>query len=291
MILATGLTGMVGKYLQEILEVSNMEFMHLSRNELDLRNPDSIHRALAGKKFSHFIHLAAETNVDLCETNPQHAYTSNYYATKIIAEYCAQIHARMIFISTSAVFGSEGKVRYHEMDVPSPTNIYGSSKCFAERAIQDICKNHLIVRASWMIGGGKERDNKFVGKILAQLNEGNTTFTAVFDKFGSITSAKHLATFIMNTFDSKFVGIKHFASYDVCSRYDIAQLIIENINAHCVVKPVSSASYPLAAPRSTSEAIYSIIPSDILEEVSYSWKEIICHYLKDEFHVKKELFV
>lgn len=290
MILVTGLTGMVGKYLQEMLDAANLSYMHLSRHELDLKNIDSIHQALMGKKFNYFIHLAAETNVDLCETNPEHAYTCNYYATKMIAEYCEKIGARMIFVSSAAVFGSQHKVSYHELDVPEPVNLYGLSKLHAELAIQKICHNYFIIRAGWMIGGGVARDNKFVGKLLAQLHEGKTNLTAVFDKFGSITSAKHLAKFIIDTLDNPFVGIKHMTSYDMCSRYEIAQRIAKAVNDHCTVKPVSSALYPLPAPRSASEAIHSIISADIIEETSYSWSALIDQYLKDEFHVKDACF-
>lgn len=285
MILVTGLSGMVGKYIEENLKKSQLSYLSLSRKELDLENLNSVKDALEGKKFSHFIHLAAETNVDLCETRPKHAYTCNFYATKMIAEYCEKAGARMIFISTSAVFGTQGKMRYCELDIPFPTNIYGLTKYFAESAVQKICKNYLIIRAGWMIGGGKDRDKKFVGKLISQLHEGKNTVSAVFDKFGSITSAKYLAKTIVDSLNIDFIGIKHIASNDICSRYEMAQFIIKKLNANCSAEPVSSASFPLAATRAASEAIHSIVPTQLIEDTPYSWAALTNTYLEEEFNV------
>jgi len=285
MILVTGLTGMLGNYVKRELDNQKINYTHLSRKELDISNIQSVNAALKGKKFSHFIHLAAETDVDLCESNPAHAYICNYYTPKLIAQHCNEIGAKLIFISTSGVFGNQDKIHYCELDTPSPLSQYGKTKYMAEQAIQLLCKNHLIIRASWMIGGGEKLDNKFVGKIIAKLKSGTSSLNAVCDKIGSVTSGKHLAKFIINSLDTSFTGIKHIASYDFCSRYEIAKLITSKIKPSCEVFPSTSSLFPLPAPRSLSEALYSVVPQGILPTEEISWSTILLNYITEEFDV------
>jgi dTDP-4-dehydrorhamnose reductase len=285
MILVTGLSGMVGKYAHTYLNENQLEHQSLNRKNFDLSNLHSIDSTLKNKKFTHFIHLAAETNVDFCETNPQHAYVCNFLATKKIAQYCAEVGARLIFISTSGVFGAQGKTQYCELDLPSPSNLYGLSKLHAEQAVTSICKNSLIIRAGWMIGGGEERDSKFVGKIMQQLRENKKEISAVSDKFGAITHAKHLAKLIIESLNENYIGVKHFSSYDICSRYDIAKAIKQKLNAACKIIPVNSSIFPTPAQRGTSEAIYSVIPQELINAPNYSWSELLNIYLEEEFHV------
>jgi len=285
MILITGLTGMLGRNLKTLLDKKGIEYFALSRDNFNLGNVNLIENTLRGKKFSHFIHLAAETNVDFCETNPSHAYVCNFYATQKIAQYCRQNKAKLIFISTSAVFGREKKIRYCELDTPAPVNIYGQTKFLAEQAIQNICEDYLILRAAWMIGGGEERDNKFVGKLINQLKDKKENISVVCDKMGAITYAKSLAALIVDSLKTDFIGIKHCSSVDFCSRYDIAKLIVKTLRYPCEIIPILSACFPLAATRPMIEAFYSVIPSDIFPSKPYTWSDALISYLKEEFYV------
>ena len=278
---------MLGNYLKHELDKKGLSYKDLSRDQMDISNIQAVERCLSKLKFSTFIHLAAETNVDLCETNTEHAYKCNYYTTRLIAKRCKELDARLIFISTSGVFQNDSSLQYSELDQPVPKSIYSKSKYFAEQAIREICTNYFIIRSSWMIGGGSKLDNKFVGKVINKLRASVTELTAVNDRYGSITSGKHLAKFIVNTFDFDFVGVKHFASIDFCSRYDIAKLLADLLKPTCKVLPTSSASYPLAAPRALSEAFCSIVPQSLLPCPPMSWEALVTEYVKEEFDVIK----
>lgn len=278
MILITGGSSTLGWYLKNRLNALNIGFEALSRAELDLSNLQSLGDFFKGKSYEMIIHLAAETNVDLCEREPEKAYLLNSLATEVIALNAAKMGAKMVYISTSAVFGIIPKISYCELDTPMPINFYGSSKLYGERSVQRLCPNYLIIRSSWMIGGGPERDKKFIGKILPKLKN-NEPVNAVRDKLGSLTYAKDLANFIADSLKDNHNGVMHMiSSTDFCSRYDIAQYLIRLMGSGSVLEPIDSSTFPLSAPRPISEALYSCYPLTYKKKTCY---EIVKEYLEE----------
>lgn len=179
-------------------------------------------------------------------------------------------------------FWGEGKLSYNELDIPLPMNYYGRSKLMGELSVRNVCpNNHLIIRAGWMIGGGLEKDHKFVGKIIQQINTGATSIKAVSDRLGSITSAMQLCDFIVWAISNRHTGTLHFASSGTISRFDIACTIGDLLNFKGDIVPVYSSMFPLSAPRPFSEGIESIyIP--ILSDAPKSsfWKNDLAKYVR-----------
>lgn len=258
-VLITGGTGMLGAYVTDALGVNNPNVVVTTRNEIDLSRPDKIYDYVMKVNPDVILHIAAETNVDLCEREPNRAGAYNHVATKEIAKAANDCNAWILYISSSNVFGTEGKYMYNELDLPNPMNYYGRSKLFGEQEVRAFCPtSHLIIRSGWMIGGGPTRDHKFVGKIVQQIKEGATELKAVNDRLGSITSAQQLCKFIIWAVENRPTGTLHFASTGVVSRFDIAMAIGEMLKFEGVIQPVQSSMFPLSAPRPLSEGIESI---------------------------------
>lgn len=278
MILIIGASGTLGKYLQGALERSGLSFESPSRSELDISSSTSVINFFQGSKCYDMIYLlAAETDVDLCERNPSLAYTVNVLGVDLIAKYAAKTNTPVTYISTSAVFGGGvQKWRYCELDTPIPVNLYGSSKLHGEYVIKNICRNYFIVRSSWMIGGGVMYDKKFLSKIIPALKD-NKDISIVHDKFGSLTYAKDLAEFLVVSYKQGYSGTKHFSSSNYVSRYDIAKYIASILKVKSKIIGIDSCSFPLSAPRATSEALYSIVGDVAVRE----WQDIIQDYLKE----------
>lgn len=275
MILVTGARGMLGGYVSTQLEMDGFDYVSPARNEFDLKSSKSIAEYLKANQFDWIIHLAAETDVDLCERDKQHAYLVNTLATKQLANHAREHDIPMIFISTSAVFGGIVKVNYCELDLPSPVNYYGSSKWFAEQYVMALCPKHLIIRSSFMIGGGPSKDKKFIAKILPQLKE-NKPVSIVYDKLGSLTYAKEIALFITKSIKNNIYGLVHISSENSCSRFDVVTYIAKKINSTSKITKVGAEMFPLSAPRATSEALQSISPFYTMEK---TWEVIIDEYL------------
>jgi len=251
---------MVGTYLSKILETKGVNFQIADRNNFELSNHAKIKDTLCQYRPNILIHLSAETNVDLCEKNPEIALINNYESVKLISKVCNDIGTYLIFISTSNVFGSDIKLIYNELDSPSPLNYYGKSKLKAEESINRFNpENSLIIRAGWMIGGGIKKDKKFFGNIIRQINENPTKdLTAVNDKFGTITRASLLAEFINGCITNRIYGTLHFASLGVTSRYEIAKKICQKLKFKGNLIGSESSIFPLPASRPFSEGIKTL---------------------------------
>ncbi|CNK75440.1 dTDP-4-dehydrorhamnose reductase family protein [Yersinia aleksiciae] len=280
-ILITGGTGMLGAYVTNALQGTDYEIVVSGRNTLNLAMPDAIFNYVTSEAPDIILHFAAETDVDLCEREPARAGIYNHLATEQIAQAAKVCGAWLLYLSSSNVFGSEGKLSYNELDIPLPMNYYGRSKLMGESSVRNACpNNHLIIRAGWMIGGGVEKDHKFVGKIIQQIKTGATSIKAVNDRLGSITSAIQLCDFIIWAINNRHTGTLHFASSGTISRFDIACAIGELLDFTGDIVPVYSSMFPLSAPRPLSEGIESIYISMLGDAPkSNFWKIDLAKYV------------
>ena len=54
------------------------------------------------------------------------------------------------------------------------------------KSCNHVCKSIFICRAGWMMGGGKDKDKKFIKKIMDQILAGQDTLYIVNDKLGTL---------------------------------------------------------------------------------------------------------
>jgi dTDP-4-dehydrorhamnose reductase len=277
-ILVTGANGMVGSYFATLASQFGEDLDLTDIDSLDVTDRDAVERRITSQAYSSVIHLAAETDVDRCEREPDHAYAANAIGTQNVALACQSAGILMVYISTAGVFGGDGAAGpFTEYDSPRPANVYGFSKLAGERHVQCLLNRYFIVRAGWMMGGNT-KDKKFVVKILSQVREGRDIL-AVSDKVGSPTFARELVLGIKELMPSRRFGLYHMTNHGICSRYDIAKHIVEFLGANVRVTPVNSAHFPLPAPRADSEAMRNLNLELIgLDRMSH-WRDALTDYL------------
>jgi dTDP-4-dehydrorhamnose reductase len=258
MILATGAGGMTGSHLLEVFRSSEIVRTDLRESEgiekMDVRDLQAILRVMERVRPHLVIHLAAETDVDYCQTDPDHAFRSNYIGTLNVALACQRYGAELAYVSTAGIFDG-GKVdAYNEFDHPNPINAYAKSKLEGEHIVQALLPRHYILRAGWMFGGSS-KDKKFVGKIAAQCLEGgaNPKLRAVNDKFGSPTYAADFLHHLNVVSRSGFFGTYHLVNEGRATRFDVARAVADFLQVGAEVEPVSSSEFVLPAERPTSE--------------------------------------
>ena len=224
-------------------------------------------------------HLAAETDVDRCELQPEHANATNWRGTENIVQICKELDITMVYISTGAVFDGEKEGGYTELDKPNPISVYGSSKLKGEEAVLSLLKKYYIVRAGWMIGG-HNKDKKFVWKIVQLLNT-KKEISVVIDKTGSPTFTNDFSNGIIDIVESGKHGLYHCVNKGICTRYDIAVKIAEYLGKKdVVIRPVTSDAFPLPAPRGKSEAMINYNLSKIGLDKTRPWQDALKDYLK-----------
>jgi dTDP-4-dehydrorhamnose reductase len=267
-VLITGAGGMVGSYVDFGIKMNH--------RDLDITDFNETMRVVKEYQPEVIIHLAAETDVDRCDRDPNYAFLVNGVGTYNIATATNEIGAKLVYVSTAGIFDGEKTKPYKENDTPHPQNFYGMSKHAGELIVRGMVKNHIIARACWMFGGGEGKDLKFVGKIIRQLDK--PEIKAVNDAYGSPTYGKDLISAIKRLLEEDAVGTFHLANEGSCSRYDVAECIIKTLQPKIKLTPVGLDYFP-GANRVKNEAMSS------KQKLMRPWKEALQEYLKTEWKI------
>jgi dTDP-4-dehydrorhamnose reductase len=203
------------------------------------------------------VNAAAYTAVDKAESEPDLALRINGDGPGILAEEAKRLGAILVHYSTDYVFDGTLDRAYTESDVPNPVNIYGRSKLAGERAIEAVGGHFLILRSSWVYSA---RGSNFVRTVLRIARE-RPELTMVDDQSGSPTWARWLAQATADVLRKGNLirhhgGTYHLAAAGHATRYEFAQAIIDAMKdisgdprRWARLRPITSAQYPLPAPR------------------------------------------
>lgn len=285
-IVVTGACGVVGGYVAEVFSDHDLLLTDIRGDcdRLDVRDPEACKNVIGGHGAELVIHLAAATDVDECEQDHDLAFATNALGTQNVALAARDAGAVLVYTSTAGVFGGEkADEPYTEFDEPGPANVYGVSKLAGERSVQTLLDRFYICRAGWMVGGGAG-DKKFVGKLIEIIESGTTALRAVNDKFGTPTYARDLATGIRGLVDTGYYGLYHLVNRGgSCTRYDVAVALVELLGRDdLTVEPVSSAFFPLPAPRARSEAMVNYKLELLGINRQRHWREALEDYVRNE---------
>lgn len=277
-VLVTGAEGMLGVDLCRLF-AERYEVYATDIGQLDVRDYDCAMETVARIGPEIIVHLAAMTDVDACEREPDLAYRSNTLGTQNIVLAGNMCDAVIVYLSTGSVYGGSKDFPYTEYDEPAPRSVYSKSKLEGERCVLSMARRYFIVTAGWMFGGGS-LDKKFVGKIW-ELSQTKREIKVVNDKFGSPTYTLDLSNGIMDLLDWGRYGKYHMANQGCCTRYEIAKKIMSvSGNRECILKPVTSEEFPLAAPRPRMEAITNYNLKLLRRDMMRHWEEALEEYIQ-----------
>jgi dTDP-4-dehydrorhamnose reductase len=282
--LVTGAAGAVGSYVPDVFSDRELVLTDIVGDfeRLDVADPSAVSHTISRAEPDVVLHLAAATDVDRCEQDPDWAFRVNTVGTENVARASKAAGAVLIYISTAGVFSGDKPEPYNEFDEPGPANVYGHSKLAGERIVTTLLETYYIVRAGWMIGGA-HLDRKFVGKIVDLIEGGAEQLRAVDDKLGSPTYAKDLLAGIRRLLATDYFGLFHLVNDGSCSRYDVAVAIRDVAGLTGLdVEPVSSAHFPLPAPRARSEAMRNYKLELLGLEPMRPWRDALEEYLTRE---------
>jgi dTDP-4-dehydrorhamnose reductase len=225
-VLVTGARGMLGTDLCAALngkfEVTRSDIIGNGLG-LDVCDTQAVFDAVTQTRPDVIAHLAAATDVDGCERDPDIAYRVNAYGTWNVAAAAARIGAELIYAGTDFVFDGEKGEPYTEFDAPNPINHYGASKLAGERIVERLVTRHFIVRTAWLYGA---RGKCFPKRIIAAAGAGKK-LRVVDDQFGTPTYARDLAAAIVGLVGSRLYGTYHAANSGTCSWYEFARKTLE----------------------------------------------------------------
>lgn len=155
-ILVTGAAGFIGSHLVPELADAGHAVVDVDIADGDLREP-AVARALISRcQPEAVIHLAAQVGRVFGEDDIERSITTNALATARVAQACATFGARLVYCSTSEIYGDQGNALCAEggREVV-PHGIYGLSKRWGEEATRLYAPDRLqIIRLSMPYGPG-----------------------------------------------------------------------------------------------------------------------------------------
>jgi len=229
----------------------------VDRSALDITDSSAIGVIVSDFKPDIIINAAAYTAVDKAETEEKSAYAINCDGAKFLAQAAEKSGAALLHISTDYVFSGDKDGLYQETDATGPTGVYGASKLAGEKAIQQYCQRHIIMRTAWVFG---EFGNNFV-KTMIRLAKDRDTLAVVGDQYGSPTWAGDIANALL-TISQRIVegskikwGIYHFSGFPYTNWYEFADKILTIasnsalINHKPLIRSITTFDYPTPARR------------------------------------------
>lgn len=284
--LVTGAAGMTGYHVQEVF--SDYELELTNKDTLDVRHLSHVLEASRSLSPDIILHLAAETDIDLCEREPKEAFRTNTVGTQNVAIACQETNCLMVYFSTTSVFpGGSGEI-YSEFDNPQPIHVHGRSKWEGEKLIPRFTKRYLIVRPGWMFGGF-EKDRKFVGELRRQIvKNGAKAVLGVGDTSGSPSYASDCLRLTRRLIEDKLQGIFHVVNSGHCTRFEMAQVIADHyaVSAQCV----SSSAFTHTVSRPSSEMVQNwMLEFYGLDGYVRDWRSALKEYIRqwDKLDSKK----
>lgn len=252
----TGVSGFLGWYVAEAAraqwQVMGTYHRHavaipgVALRQVDLTDAIALRQTFSDLQPDAVIHLAALSQPNRCQENPELSRAINVTASVRLAELCAEAAIPFVFTSSDQVFDGK-KAPYREMDPVSPLNLYGEQKAEAEAEILRCYPQAAVCRMALMYGAAPTAPN-FLQTFLERMVRGETLklFT---DEFRTPLSGRDAAAGLLLALE-KAQGLLHLAGGDRLSRYEMGQIMVEVFELpESSIQPSCQADVPIPAPR------------------------------------------
>ncbi len=248
-ILGTGLNGLVGSRIVELLS-SSYQFENMSRSDgIDITNKDQVYEKIVSSEASIVLHLAAKSNVDACEKDKElgikgETWQTNVVGTQNIANACVKSGKKLIYISTDFVFSGDDAPTdgYSEVDTPDPINWYAMTKYEGEKIVINISVPWVILRLAYPYRATFTK-NDFFRAIKSRLEENKKT-QVVSDYLFTPTFIDDFAIAIDTLIQKNMQGVFHVVGSTSLHPYDAAIHIAEKFGLNkSLISPIVGDKY------------------------------------------------
>ncbi|UCD43483.1 MAG: SDR family oxidoreductase [Chloroflexota bacterium] len=257
-ILVTGASGLLG--LNTALEASQQHevFGSVNKNVIqsktftviqsDLTEPGALEKLIDESKPDWVINCAALANLDACEANPALAEKLNSELPGKLANYVAKGGARLVHLSTDAVFDGE-RGNYTEEDKPNPLSLYARTKLSGEQVVLASNPEAIVARVNlfgWSLSGKRSLAEWFVNNLSA----GNKIM-GFTDVYFCPLLVNHLATLLLRMLELELHGLYHVVSSECANKFDFGVRLARLFGFdESLIEPASVSESGLSAARS-----------------------------------------
>jgi dTDP-4-dehydrorhamnose reductase len=228
----------------------------------------------------HFIHAAANTNVEFCEANPAMCYRDNVLFTELLASAARRRGVGMTFISSTGVYGSNQKKPWAEYDEANPITHHHRSKLLGERTVMAADRSNLVIRTGWLFGGNANAAKNFVAKRIHEARESKERIIfSNHQQFGCPTNVDDLAAQVILLIKLRASGVFNAVNAGFASRFEYVTEIVRLAGLAVEVCPVVASNFKRIAPVSNNETAVNWRADSLGLPPMRSWQEALADYL------------
>jgi dTDP-4-dehydrorhamnose reductase len=280
-LLISGTRGLLGSAIADAAHAAGHQWRALDRALVDPRDPAAL-AALLGNADC-LVHAAANTNVEQCERDPQACYRDNTLLTELLARAAAGRGIRMVFVSSTGVYGDGQAAPWHEYDACVPTTHHHRSKLLAEQAVQRYLPDALIVRTGWLFGGRPDNARNFV---MRRVDEARAAAGAAIrsnsQQRGNPSWVRDVAARLLELLALRQAGVFNCVGSGSASRFDYVSAIVALAGLPNAVEPVAAGAFGRLAAVPDNESAGNWRAATLGLAPMPDWRTSLRHYLHDE---------
>jgi dTDP-4-dehydrorhamnose reductase len=256
-LLITGASGLLGANLllatateHQVVAICHQHAIALEGVEVvvaDLSQPGAAWEVIGACRPEWVVHCAAATSVDGCERDPASAYRLNRDMAGWVAGAARDCGARLVHVSTDAVFDGE-RGGYREEDAPRPVHVYGMSKLAGEQAVAAAHPEAAIVRTN-LYGWNALPKLSLAEWFLERLEAGDRC-PGFADVWFSPILVNDLAPLLLKMLEAGLRGIYHVGGGECLSKYQFGSKLAQVFGLDAgLIQPVEVGATGLQAKR------------------------------------------
>jgi dTDP-4-dehydrorhamnose reductase len=220
---------------ENILKCTDIDLNEDWLSYLDFREFESYKNDVLDFNPNYLIHLGAFTDLEHCERNVDQTYITNTLSVENATYIANELNIPLIYISTAGIFDGS-KNSFDDWDKPNPLGVYARSKHLGEILVQQNVQKHIICRAGWMMGGGPNKDKKFINKIFKKIKNGDKELFIVNDRDGTPTYTHDFANNVKLLMNKELWGLYNMVCGGQTSRYEVAKELLSILGLEKKIK-------------------------------------------------------
>jgi dTDP-4-dehydrorhamnose reductase len=248
--------GLARAFLAQI--PAHHEVHALDHAGLDVGDHDAVRQIVEPLRPDVIVSLAAFTQVDANETDPERAARDNAMGPQNLALAARACGAVLLHTSTDFVFDGEKGAPYDELDRPAPLSVYGRAKLAGEAHVRRLLPEHFVVRVGYVFGGGADHLTAAARALASGRSAGGLA-----DRVGTPTYVHDLAERLLPLLMTGRFGTYHLAGPEPCSWFDVVSRVKAMAGFTGDVFPQTAADIGLTAPRPANSALTSVYVSQL----------------------------
>jgi dTDP-4-dehydrorhamnose reductase len=281
-LLISGSSGLLGRALLKLAAARGHRCVALDRAAVGM-SLDATAAGALDERFdgvNHFIHAAANTDVERCELDPAACYRDNVLLTELLAGAARRCGVLMSFVSSTGVYGTHQDTPWAEFDEARPGTRHHRSKLLGEQAVLAANWSNLVVRTGWLFGGDPRASKNFVAKrILEARSAHDGIISSNRQQRGCPTLVDDLAERMLDLIELRAHGVFNAVNTGWASRSEYVREIVRGAGLDVEVRPVVAGDFRRIAPVSDNEMALNWRADELGLAAMRPWQEALSDYL------------